>query len=306
LISSWKEEARRELMELRGSSSAWSYRRAHVASAEPTVLACLGMLASGDQATIDSDMRTAEQGAGWLAAIQRPDGSVPVVDGLPSPGWPTPYALLLWSNRPGYDLARRRGRSWLLECKGATQPRANVGDNIVGHDPSLVGWPWVDGTHSWLEPTALSLLALNREGLGQHPRVSAGIELVRDRALVRGGWSCGGKSAFGNEQRPQPTATGLALLALAARGDRSAAVARGVAYLRATLADIRAAVSVGWGILGLRAHDALPVESETWLREAHARCTGRPDAAMGLALLLLAASEPALRLILTPIDASST
>ena len=68
-------------------------------------------------------------------------------------------------------------------------------------------------------------------------------------------------------------------------------------YLRAALRDLRAAVSVGWGVLGLRAHDAVPVEAETWLEEAHARCSGKPDAAMGLALLLLASSEPALSLL---------
>ena len=92
--------------------------------------------------------------------------------------------------------------------------------------------------------------------------------------------------------------TGLALLALAARGERAKAVGPAVAYLHATLGGLRAAVSVGWGVLGLRAQHALPLEAETWLEEAHARCSGKPDAALGLALLLLAASEPAIGLLL--------
>ena len=123
--------------------------------------------------------------------------------------------------------------------------------------------------------------------------VSAGVVVILDRALERGGWNCGNRSVFGTELRPQPAPTGLALLALAAKGERAKAVGPAVAYLHATLGGLRAAVSVGWAVLGLRAQNALPLEAENWLEEAHARCSGKPDAALGLALLLLASSEPA-------------
>ena len=56
----------------------------------------------------------------------------------------------------------------------------------------------------------------------------------------------------------------------------------------------------GWGILGLRAHDASPDEADTWLAHACSRCIGKADATVGLALLLLASSEPALGLLITP------
>ena len=57
---------------------------------------------------------------------------------------------------------------------------------MLGHDPTLTGWPWVGGTHSWVEPTSLAVLALRREGLGKHPRVEEGLKVIRDRAIVSG------------------------------------------------------------------------------------------------------------------------
>jgi hypothetical protein len=168
---------------------------------------------------------------------------------------------------------------------------------VIGHDSSLAGWPWVAGTHSWLEPTALAILALCREGQRDHPRVSAGIELILDREIKAGGWNYGNKVVFGHDLRPQPGPTGVVLLALAARGEQSTAVARALSYLRKSLPNLRAGVSLGWGLLGLRAHRALPPESATWLRESFERCTGRPDACMSLAVLLLASSDRSLDLL---------
>ena len=91
---------------------------------------------------------------------------------------------------------------------------------------------------------------------------------------------------------PQPGPSGVALLALAAHGDDSPECRRGIDYLRQALRDVRAGISLGWGVLGLRAWDACPPEAASWLGESYRRCGSRPDAAVSLALLLLAASEP--------------
>ena len=77
--------------------------------------------------------------------------------------------------------------------------------------------------------------------------------------------------------RAQPGPSGLALLALAAHGDDSPECRRGIDYLRQALRDVRAGVSLGWGVLGLRAWDACPPEPRTWLARIvrQVRCAPR-------------------------------
>jgi hypothetical protein len=232
----------------------------------------------------------------WLAAVQGPDGSLGLSPAQPAPGWTTPLGLLLWQAEGGHQAEEQRAVAWLLSQKGERMSRADDPDHIVGHDTTLVGWPWVGGTHSWLEPTAMAVLALRRAGLATHPRVDEGYRLIRDRAIVTGGWNYGNKAAFGHPLRPQPAPTGLALLALATRDSRTPTVARAIHYLHETLPGVRASASLGWGLLGLRAWSSAPEEADRWLAEAYQRAKGRPDASTKLSLLLLAGGEHALEL----------
>jgi hypothetical protein len=299
LYSHRMAQARKELLGLRCRNTAWGYRKDGTPSVEPTALACLALLAGADCSGSAGDRAAIESAASWLKSIQRPDGALPVSERLPAPGWSTSYAILLWNAQGAHQPARKRGCKWLLSIAGETH-RPGPGDEVVGHDPSLPGWPWVQGTHSWVEPTAVAILALCREGLREHARVRLGTEMILDRALEHGGWNCGNKTVFGRELRPQPGPTALALLALAATRQRSAVIAPAVDYLRRMLPGVTAPVSLAWGVLALRAHHALPAACETWLSEAASQAGGKPVSTMNLALLLLAAEEAGLGLILPP------
>jgi hypothetical protein len=315
---------------LRGNSRGWGYRKLGTPSVEPTALASLGLTASGNDESRTEDAATLDAAAGWRRALQRADGSLPVAERLSSPGWATPYALLLWNASRGHEPARAKSShhaprdeheharaksshhaprdeheharaqalGWLLRTQGHTLPRSDASQAEIGHDSTAIGWPWVADTHSWLEPTALAIVALCREGQARHPRVTKGIELLLDRSLKGGGWNYGNKSVFGRDLRPQPGPTGLALVALAARGEHSPEAMRALGYLRDTLPRVRAGVSLGWGTLGLRAYDAAPGEAETWLAESYRQSAGRPDAVLCLALLLLAASPEGMGLLI--------
>ena len=147
-------------------------------------------------------------------SLQQSNGSLGISEASSEPAWSTPFALLAWNVLRGYEKHRKLAANWLLR-KGAVL-RAKKGDRTVhGHDTTIVGWPWTVGAHSWVEPTALAVLALRREGFGASDRVQDGLRLLRDRAVVTGGWNCGNKETFGRALRAQPAATGLALLALA-------------------------------------------------------------------------------------------
>ena len=295
----WRSAARRELLGLRGRQRGWGYRKGAALAVEPTCLACLGLLATrgGDDSESAAEAKAAVEGSGdWLATIQRPDGSLGVAGSTSGPGWPTPLGLLVWRAAGGREDARRRGVEWLLREEGEHATPSSGAAPILGHDMTLVGWPWVDGTHSWLEPTATAVLALRAAGLGAHPRCVEGLRLIRDRAIDAGGWNYGNKAAFGRALRPQPGPSGIALLALASQDPRAGIVDRAIRYLHETLPGIRACASLGWGLLGLRAWDAAPVEADRWLAEAFQHASGRPDAASKLALLLLAGGDHGTRL----------
>ena len=88
----------------------------------------------------------------------------------------------------------------------------------------------------------------------------------------------------------QPGPTGLALLALAAHASehRPRSVDPAIAYLLRTLPDVRAPISLAWGVLGLRAWNASPAAAADWLSESYSLHSGRRDVTTGLSLLLLA------------------
>jgi hypothetical protein len=235
-----------------------------------------------------------DHAVGWLTSVQRPDGSLGATSSPSSPGWPTPLAVLCWHFLKTQKAARKRGIDWLLQLKGLplTDPGAYAG--IIGHDPMLIGWPWVQNTHSWLEPTATAVLACVLEGAEAHPRVVEGVQLIVNRALAHGGWNYGNTAVFGKELRPQPGPTGLALLALAAipSDKRPRCIDPATAYLKKVLPATQAPISLGWGVLGLRAWSACPDDAAGWLAESFAMHGSRENSAMGLALLLLASGDP--------------
>ncbi len=259
-------------------------------------MAIMGLLASEDDTSTATVLSANREAAAWLATIQREDGSLPASSDPSMPGWATPYAVLAWSGMGGFEARRRRACDWLLGRRGESIENSAEGSAVVGHDAKLIGWPWVAETHSWLEPTAIAILALCREGHGDHPRVREGVALIRDRSIPGGGWNYGNRAVFGRTLRPQPGPTGIALMAMAACGDSTPETRAAIAYLNRTLPDLRASASLGWGLMALRAHHAVPTAADSWLSEAYDRCVGRPDSTPGLAVLLMATGGRALGL----------
>jgi hypothetical protein len=122
----------------------------------------------------------------------------------------------------------------------------------VDHNTALKGWPWTEGAHSWIEPTALSIIALSTVGYKSHPRTKEAIELILDRQLPAGGWNYGNRKVYGRELYPMPDMTGIALSALAGSIEESR-VAGSLAYLSKMVKRLDTPFSLGWGILGLSA-----------------------------------------------------
>jgi hypothetical protein len=323
--AAWTQLARQMLLRQRAGNAGWGYRPGGDAFVEPTVLAGLALLAS-DATAVDQDRpnydlstgpihppsprpspargeggytgteeTAVREAAEWLAGIQTPNGSLPPCAGMSAPGWGTAHAILLWAALDAYEAERQRAAAWLLETAGETWPADETG--VLEHDTSIPGWPWVGGTHPWLEPTAWAVLALRREGLADHIRVRDGIRMICDRAIPSGAWNFGSAAIFGANLHPQPAPTGLALMALAGSECDAGLIQRGCAYLRRTLPRIRAPRSLAWGLLGLRAWQQRVEHADAWLAESFSRLGDGHAGPMDLAQLLLAASAESLEVL---------
>lgn len=263
----------------------FSYSPTGASAAEPTALAALALSSQAE-----TERPCARRAADWLRAAQRPDGCVPVSAALSSPAWTTSLALLAWhSSAPpeNYRDTTNRATEWLLKNQGLT---STVRINEAQHDATIVGWSWVEGTHSWVEPTAYAVLALRSFGQAEHLRTRDGVRLLRDRALPEGGWNYGNSTVLANTLRPFPETTGVALAALATL-EKNETIEKSLTFLETELPRIRSPLALGWGLIGLTMWNRRPAAAAQWLNEAIAANDVRPPNAQHDALLLLASSD---------------
>lgn len=248
---------------------------------EPTALATLALIAHSRKAQ-------ARPATDFLSSSQSPDGSVGVRQKEPEPQWPTSLAVLAWQayDKQAYAANIDRAVNWILKAKGKAMEQTSD----MGHNTTLVGWSWAEGTHSWIEPTAFHVLALKATGRGEHSRTREGIALLLDRQLPAGGCNYGNTSVLGQMLRPHIQPTGIALLALAKEQDQGNRIAKSVAWLRKALSKETTPTSLAWGLLGLAAHGVELASAADWLAAAEQRIKSHDASPHKLSLLALAAA----------------
>ncbi len=278
------------------------YERGGPTATEPTALTSMALVAAG---------RTdaAEKGLDWVAKMQQTDGSLGPAEGLSSPGWPTSFAILTdaiahcndsgerdgsigfvaINNTPAVRKSkfdRQRGVEWLLATRGTTLKKGERG----GHNPMLVGWPWAEGTHSWVEPTALAVLALKSVGQGDHGRTREAVLLLHDRLFSNGGCNYGNTVVLGQELRPHLQPTAIVLLALWGEDDGDGRIARSIDYLKAGLSSDTPTASLCYGLMALRRYGRDVARFESALGKAYEHVIRRGGSPYKLALLALASA----------------
>ena len=185
-----------------------------------------------------------------MAGNQLPDGRVELMEGFNSAWWPTPLAVLAWKKAEGFENEVSAAVNFLLDASGRHFPKEK--DSPVGHDTSIRGWSWIENTHSWIEPTAISILALKANGNGRHDRVLEAVRMILDRQLLTGGWNYGNTTVFHRELLPMPEHTGQALCALSGYV-QAPEVQKSIDYLKNQLPGLRTPLSLCWCLFGLRA-----------------------------------------------------
>jgi hypothetical protein len=138
--------------------------------------------------------------------------------------------------------------SWLVRLK------FRLSDRQVRFDPTKFGWAWVAETVSWVVPTSMALITLERakrQGLisgGElQNRLCLGAEMLLDRACPEGGWNAGNAVVYGVPLRPHIDATALALAAL--RIHYELPIVRNSVTWILNRIDCPAAYSLAWVIL---------------------------------------------------------
>jgi hypothetical protein len=255
-------------------------------AAEPTALAGLALAAHGR-------LDAAQQASLWLAKMQARTGSVGVTPAQPTPCWPTSVAMLLWkcldaaSTSPQFADSIDRAVHWTLQQRGKTLPR----NPQFGHDSTLVGWSWAANTHSWIEPTAMFVLALKAVGQSPHDRTREAVRLLIDRLLPNGGCNYGNTIVLGQTLLAHLQPTGLAMMALAGEGYDDPRIERSLNYLRRQLSAETATASLCYGLLGLAAHGRTPTNRDDLLQNAYIRVRDQDASPYKLALIALAATQ---------------
>lgn len=221
-----------------------------------------------------------------LAAQQLADGRVCLSPQHPDTLWLTPLAILAWHPDPDHREAQTRASRFLLNSTGRHFQRWR--DAPFGHDSALQGWPWIAKTHSWVEPTALAVLALRVTGGGEHERVKEAVRLLLDRQLPRGGWNYGNTKTFGQELFAFPESTGLALNALSGMAPQPQ-IRKSLDYLKSCLQEVRTPQALGWGLMGLASWGEEPAGARNWISEClEKQKRYGPYDTMSLSLLLVA------------------
>ena len=146
--------------------------------------------------------------------------------------------------------------SWLVRLK------FRLSDRQVRFDPTKYGWAWVPDTVSWVVPTSMALIALERakrqgliRGSELQKRLRLGVEMLLDRVCPEGGWNAGNAVVYGVPLRPHVDATALALAALRVHHDLP--IVRDSLTWILNRIDCPSAYSLAWVILSAAAYKDL-------------------------------------------------
>lgn len=253
----WVSGCIRQIEERRLPSGGFSEKAGGLYRPDSTAWAALALSAHS------SSSSSAESGRAALAASQQKDGRV-ALPASPEAYWPTALAILAWDEATGYDEAKDRAVKFLLRTSGshfAFDPRS-----VISHDTSIKGWSWIGGTHSFVDPTAIALIALDITGQAKHERFTEGVRMIMNRQLSGGGWNYGNTRVYGKELRPFVETTGVAIASLAGHVAREA-IAVSLNYLNLEAERIRTPLSLGWALIGMGAWKEFPNAGLDWIAE---------------------------------------
>ena len=216
-----QEDLLKSLTVSQNPDGGWGYFTGKRSALEPTAFSLLALgCTPNNHSAID-------KGIGFLKLFQGGTGGWPVnlVSREPA-AWVTALAGTAIQECEGENQQTQQAAQFLvgsfsrMKVDWLTRLRERIGwGNSLNVDRRLGGWGWNPETAKWVEPTCLSLFCLNLvKGAVRRPALTAclaeGERMVYDRMCRAGGWNYGNSHVLGEDLRPYPLTTALALIAL--------------------------------------------------------------------------------------------
>ena len=274
-----RSDLRAALLDARNRDGGWGYAPGRRSRIEPTSWAALALGHSEGHAPDVESLRAWKRQNDWLIDVP----GVP-----PNIAFNALAALTLLQDPSTASLAQPiLGR--VIQAKGLRLGQYNA----IRQDSSIQAWPWVDGTASWVEPTAWCLILLKKvrshsPSQEAHERIQIGEQLLLDRVCHDGGWNYGNPEVYGQKLWPYVPTTAVALLAMRDHGNHSA-VTRSLEQLKKDVASERSVVAVALTIICLRQYGVATNALEQAVAELSAQAD--PGNLLGIAMMLYALTE---------------
>jgi hypothetical protein len=240
------------LLACANAGGGWGYNPGHASRLEPTCWALLALLpnhpALGGNMSVHLDFLQGSQRRDGLfveAAVSKED--------RPNLAFNALAAILLEHHHMGASVSRDLVVSALIQHKGIKfEP-----SEINRQDNGLQGWGWIDGTFSWVEPTAWCLLALKKastRSADARARIQEAERVLIDRCCAAGGWNYGNSNMLGQTLLPYMSTTATGLLAMQDRR-QDPCVVRSIEYLVQHRVSEQSAMALGLTLIALRVLD---------------------------------------------------
>lgn len=248
------------LIEIQNPDGGWGYFPRKGSAYEPTAFAVMALVRElGAEGSVSRALR-------FIRAGQTAQGGWPVnTSGSEPVAWVTSIVAVAVREAVGSDPVLQPAVDFVISCF-ANPPipwmlrvREWLGQpNPDGLDSRLRGWGWTSGTANWVEPTCYALMMLNRErevssGSSLGTVIAESESMLYNRLCKTSGWNYGNSRVLGEDLRPYPITTSLALLALQRNSGR-AENKRSLQYLVGAVRTEHSALGLSYSALCLDAY----------------------------------------------------
>jgi hypothetical protein len=298
-VSSGPSSPRRQfLRNAQNADGGWGYFPGKHSWLEPTVYATLALRGDPESAT------HVEKAWKLIRSWALPQGGWRMSADVPEAHWSSALCINLYATLGVCDSHLVKTVDWTVQTVGAEGGLLfRVGQQMnptpKDCDYALQGWPWRPHTSSWVEPTAHTIVALNKAAaafgnrlniVGLRTRVDMAERMLLDRRCQDGAWNYGNRKVLRNMMASFPETTALALLGL--QTNRRKDVQEGLEVAHRYWREIESPLAIAWltvclrnyGIIG---NDEVParaprVRPSRDILLAAIQCFGEPGGAISL------------------------